>query len=78
MLVFLFKNELFFIYIFGGGVHVFGYPKRPEEGIILPRARVTGSCEPPYCGFWELNVDPLEKQEVLFTTEPSHHPLISF
>lgn len=79
MLVFLLKNDFLNLYIFVWGyVHVFGYPKRPEEDVILPHARVMGSCEPPYCGFWKLNVDPLEKQEMLFTTEPSHHPLIIF
>ena len=27
-------------------------------------------CEPP-CGCWELNLGPLEEQQVLLTTEPS-------
>lgn len=41
--------------------------QRGQKRVSLPHARVTGSCEPPYCGFWKLNVDPLEKQEMLFT-----------
>lgn len=34
---------------------MFGYPKRPEEGVILPRARVIGSCEPPL--LWVLGTE---------------------
>ena len=37
---------------------------------------ITDGCEPP-CGFWELNLGPLEEQSVLLTTEPSHqHSLV--
>ena len=35
----------------------------------------SGSCELP-CGCWELNLDPLEEQPVLLTTEPSLQPLL--
>ena len=32
-------------------------------------------CELPY-GDWELNLNPLEKPQVLLTTQPSHRPLL--
>ena len=38
----------------------------PDEGIA-------DCCEPP-CGFWELNLGPLEEQWVLLTTEQSLQP----
>ncbi|KAL6069243.1 hypothetical protein STEG23_019702, partial [Scotinomys teguina] len=41
-----------------------------EDSIGPPGAGVTDSCELP-CGCWELNLDPLEEQPVLFTSEPS-------
>ena len=31
---------------------------------------ITDGCEPP-CGWWELNLGPVEEQSVLLTTEPS-------
>ena len=34
---------------------------------------VTDSCELS-CGFWDLNLGPLEEQPVLLTTEPSLQP----
>jgi hypothetical protein len=42
------------------------YVRSPETG-------VTDSCELP-CWCWELNLDPLEEQPVLLTTEPSLQP----
>ena len=39
-------------------------------GIRSPGTGVTDSRELP-CGCWELNLDPLEEQPVLLTTEPS-------
>jgi hypothetical protein len=42
-------------------------PQNSEEGIRLPGAGVTNSCELPY-GYLKLN---LEEQPVLLTTEPS-------
>jgi hypothetical protein len=38
---------------------------------------VPDSCELP-CGFWELNLDPLEEQPVLLTAEPSLQLLLFF
>lgn len=35
---------------------VYWYPKRPEEDVGLPRARVTSTC-----GRWEPNGGPLEE-----------------
>ena len=37
------------------------------EGAGSPGSRGTDHHS---CGFWELNLDPLEKQSVLLTTEP--------
>ena len=47
-------------------------PWRPVEGIRSPgqKLQMDASC----CGFWELNLGPLEEQ-VLITTEPSLQPL---
>ena len=39
-------------------------PQRPEEGIGSPGTGVRDSCKPP-CECWELNLDPLEGQQVL-------------
>ena len=47
------------------------YPQRPEEGIRSDEAGIIGGWE-PWCGHWELNLGPLEEQQVLLTTEPSH------
>jgi hypothetical protein len=35
---------------------------------VPPKSEVVYSCELP-CGCWELNPDPLQKQEVLLTSE---------
>ena len=35
------------------------------------------SCELP-CGYWVLNLEPLEEQSVLLTAEPSLQPYFSF
>jgi E3 ubiquitin-protein ligase NEDD4 len=40
------------------------------RGVKSPGTGVTDSCELP-CGFWELNLGPLEKQQVLLTAEPT-------
>ena len=42
----------------------------PVEAIRSLGTGVTDSCEQP-CGCWELNLGPLEEQEMLLTTEPS-------
>ena len=46
------------------------YAFMPEEGIRPP---TIDGCEPPY-DYWELNTEPLEKQSMLLTDEPSPHP----
>jgi hypothetical protein len=43
-------------------------------GVGSPGTEVTDSCEPP-CGYWELNLGPLEEQPVFLTTESSLQPL---
>jgi hypothetical protein len=42
-----------------------------------PGTGVTDSGELP-CGSWELNLDPLEKQSVLLTSESSLQPTLKF
>ena len=42
--------------------------RRPKEGTESPGTGVPDGCEPPY-GFWELNLSPLEEQQVFLTTE---------
>ena len=49
------------------------YSRRSEEGIIFPGTGVPESCEPT-CGCWELNLYPLQEQQVLLTAEPSFLP----
>ena len=46
---------------------------RPEV-VGSPGTGVMDGCKPP-CGCWELNLDPLEEQPVLLTTEISLQPL---
>jgi hypothetical protein len=41
-----------------------------KKSVGSPGTGVTDGCKPP-CGFWELNVGPLQEQQVLFTAEPS-------
>ena len=43
-------------------------PRRPEKDIKYPGTGVTDNCEPP-CGCWELNLGPLQEQQVLLTSE---------
>lgn len=45
-------------------------PTEGRKGIGSPGIGVTVDCELP-CGFWELNLCPLEEQPVLLTAEPS-------
>ena len=36
----------------------------------LPAAGILGGCELPDMGGWEMNLGPLQEQQVLLTTEP--------
>ena len=45
----------------------------PEERVGSPETAVTGGCEASG-GAWESNPGPLQKEPVLFTTEPSLQP----
>jgi hypothetical protein len=49
------------------------YVKVRMLDVRFPATGVTDSCELP-CGFWELNLGPLEEQSVLLTAEPSLQP----
>ena len=40
----------------------------PEDSIRFPGNGVTDGCEMP-CGCWELNLGPLQKQQVLLTSK---------
>lgn len=44
--------------------------QRSKEGFLFLWNRSYGCCESP-CGCWELNLDPLEEQQVFLTTDPS-------
>lgn len=46
------------------------YLSMPEEGNESPGTGATDGYQLP-CGCWELNMDPLQKEQVLLTTEPS-------
>lgn len=37
----------------------------------LPAARILGGCEVPDTGGWEMNLGPLQEQQMLLTTEPA-------
>jgi hypothetical protein len=51
---------------------------RPEEGAgSSSRAGAMDGCE-PLCGSWRQGTGPLEKQQVLLTTEPSLQSLLFF
>ena len=62
---------LFFKIIFVCGMCLCVCLQWPEEGgVESPRTRVAGNFE-DQCGFWELNLGPLQEQQVIFTTEQS-------
>lgn len=49
-----------------------------SESVKTPRAGVRVRCEPRY-GYWELNLDNLQEQQVLLTAGPSiYQPCFSF
>lgn len=45
------------------------WPPKPEEGAESSGVGVIDSCESPN-RFWEPNLEPLQKQQVLVATEP--------
>ena len=49
-----------------------------EEVAILTELELAGSCLTAQCEFWELNLGPLQEQqvEVLLTTEPPLQSLV--
>lgn len=47
--------------------------QKTQEGIGPLEIGVTDGCDLTW-EFWELNLGPLEEQQVLLTTEPSHQP----
>ena len=72
--------------------HTFArWPQRSEKGVGSSGTGVTDGCEPP-CKCWELNLGPLQEQQVflttklsleshlLFLTAPAHsqHPCLIF
>ena len=44
-----------------------------RDGVRFPKAGVAGGCE-LQCQCWELNLGPLQEQQVLLTAEPSLQP----
>ena len=51
---------------------------KARRGHWIPGTGVINDCELP-CGCWELNLGPLEEQQlVLLTTEPSLQPVSDF
>jgi hypothetical protein len=53
---------------------MFLVPSEARRGAGSLETGVTDSCKPP-CGYWELNLGPLEKQPVLSIAESSLKPL---
>lgn len=47
--------------------------QQPEEGVTTPGTGVNDGCEPP-CRCLELNLSPLEKQQVLIMAKPFLQP----
>ena len=58
----------------GYHMHLWGL-WRPEESTESLRTGVTEGCEPS-CGSWELNLGPLQDQQVILTTELSLQALL--
>lgn len=50
-------------------------PEEGREGVRFHEGVVACSCELP-CGSRELHLGPLSEQQVFFTAEPQHQPLI--
>lgn len=51
--------------------HMYGWgPRRSEEGIRSPRTGLMNGCELS-CGCCELNMGPLEEQQVLLAIDPA-------
>jgi len=67
-----FSCDLFLFYVH---LHVFVFCLHVClcEGADYSETGIPDSCELP-CGCWELNLDPLEEQSVLLSTEPSLQP----
>ena len=62
---FFLKNITYLFYVYECSVYVSTSTCQKRTSDLM-----TDVCEPP-CGGWELNSEPLEKQPMLLTTEPS-------
>lgn len=71
----LFTEEFIFIYVSLFFLHLHRCPRRPEENVELPGARVIGSCRLFNMGAWKLSLDPLEEQQTVLTSESFLWPL---
>lgn len=49
------------------------YPQRPEEGARSPEMGITDTWDPP-SECWELNLGPLQEQQMLLTAKSSLQP----
>lgn len=49
------------------------WSRKPEVGIINPKADIRDSCE-LRCGSWKLKLDPLKEQQMLLIARPSLQP----
>lgn len=56
--------------------HAFRYLQRPEEGIGLPELELRAMMS-IQLGFWDRNLDPLQKQKVFLAIEATLLPLTS-
>lgn len=65
-----------FNYEYGGGIRAPVYGVSMETRVVMySAAGVTGGCELPDPGGWELNSGPLKQQSVFLTTELFLRPL---
>lgn len=51
------------------------YPGGPEEGIRSPETGIADNGKQPG-GCWELNLDPLQEQQLFLTSEPPVQPQV--
>ena len=68
--IFLEIIEPKFIYLFFKIIFLILFYVHWDESVRFSGSGVTDSCQ-LLCGCWELNLDPLEGQLVLLTTDPS-------
>jgi hypothetical protein len=63
------KNDLFLFYVYWCFSYIYVCVQCLQRAMDPLELELIGGCD-QICGCWELNLDPLEEQPVLLTTEP--------